>query len=402
VAAIRRITAAAVGCLAIAVPVCSAVPAAASTGSGPQYAVQLAEAQQAAQLAAAQGYRTGVAVLDLATGDYSGAGDDAGLFPSESVAKVLIATELLLTGRMNGADEPLARAMITASDDDAADRLYPQVGGDDVLPRIAAHYGITGLGAPPTTPGWWGLTRISARGLVQLYAALQRDPAVQPWLSDAMAHAAPVAADGTQQLFGLPAAVPGSAIKQGWGHESVSGSQAVANSTGYVAGHLAVAILTQGPPASYLAGITGVVTAQAQALLAGVTPVAAPAPPAAPVATAAPQRDDLRLALASVAGLGALAAAGYGGLFLFRRARAALQARRERTRARLAEQRRRRALAAAARSGATVVRLPDGRLVRLTGRRPAGTRPAAARGSTAATSRAQRLPAAAQVAARAA
>ena len=389
-AAIRTITAAVVGCLAIAVPVCSAVPAAAATEPDLQQAAQLAEAEQAAQLAAAQGYRTGVAVLDLTSGDYSAAGDDAGLFPSESVAKVLIATELLLTGQMTGTTESLARAMITTSDDAAANQLYPLAGGDDVLPRVAAHYGISGLGAPPTTPGWWGLTQISARGMVQLYAAVAHDPAVQPWLTDAMAHASAVAADGTQQSFGLPTAVPGSAIKQGWGHESVSGSQAVVNSTGYVAGHLAVAILTEGPPSSYLAGITAVVTAQAQALLAGVVPAAAVPAPAATVAPAAERHaPHLVPALLAVAGVGAVAAAGYGGVLLARRARAVVQARRERKRARRAERRRRQALAVAARKGATAVRLRDGSVVRLDTRRPSGTRarPAAARGHTTAGTR---------------
>ena len=381
-AGIRTFSLAVIGCLSIAVPLCSAVPAAAAAPVPDlQQAAQAAEAQQAAQLATAQGYRTGVAVLDLDTGAYSGAGDDVGLFPSESVAKVLIATELLITGQMNGANQALARSMITTSDDDAADQLYPEVGGDEVLSRIATHYGITGLGAPPTTPGWWGLTQISARGMVQLYAALRHDPAVQPWLTAAMAQASPVAKDGTPQFFGLPAAVPGSAIKQGWGHESVSGSQAVANSTGYVAGHLAVAILTQGPPTSYLAGITAVVTAQAQTLLARVaagtqagTPADLVAPPTHQQAT------DFTPVLLAVAAAAGVAATGFGTIRLLRWGQATVEARRERKRARRAELRRRRALAAAARSGARVVRLSDGSLVQLSGRRPAGTRAGPARG----------------------
>jgi hypothetical protein len=327
-------------------------------------------------VAAAKGYRTGIAVLDLDTGEYSGAGDDTGLFPSESVAKVLIATELLLTGQMHGTTASLARSMITASDDDAADLLYPLAGGDAVLPRVAAHYGVPGLGRPPATPGWWGLTQINARGLVQLYAALQRDPVVRPWLTDAMAHATAVAADGTHQFFGLPAAAPGSAIKQGWGHESVNGRKAVANSTGYVAGHLAVAILTEGPPGSYLAGIAAVQTAQAKTLLAALAPAAAPpAPPPVAVLPAAPEKHspDLVPALVAVAGVGVVAAAGSGGVRLARRGRTALQARRDRRLARAAEQRRRRALAVAARTGASVVRLRDGSVVRLVPRAPART-----------------------------
>lgn len=249
--------------------------------AAPAHAAAASTVQNAAEVAVARGYRTGVAVLDLATGRYSGGGDDTGVFPSESVVKVLIATRLLLTGQMSGSTAVTARRMITASDDAAANALYLRAGGDAVLPLVAAHYGIPDLGTPPPIPGRWGLTRLTARGLVHLYAAIARDPAVHPWLSDAMTHATAVAADGTAQFFGLPAATAGAAIKQGWGHDG-SGN-AVVNSTGYVQdGRFAVAILTAGPPGTYGAPLEATVSDQARALLPGGRPtdVTAPRPAA--------------------------------------------------------------------------------------------------------------------------
>jgi hypothetical protein len=365
VAAIRTITAAVAVCLATAVPLVAAAPAQASTAT---------DAQAAAQLAAAHGYRVGIAVLDLSTGQYTGAGDDAGTFASQSVVKVLIATQLLFSGQMTGQNESLARAMIAASDDQAADVLYPRAGGADVLPRVAAHYGIAGLGAPTTSPGMWGFTQISAKGLVSLYAAIARDPAVYPWLSATMAGAPRIAADGTDQFFGLPAVAPGSAIKQGWGHE-LDGA-AVANTTGYLSGgRLAVAILTSGPRSTYLAQIAAEVTAETQTVFAGGLPASPAAAPAAPApaaagtpAAAAPHRD-LRLALIMF-GLAAAGALAFGAVHGARRLRAVADTRRLRQ----AEERRKRALAAAARTGTMVLRLPDGRLVRVTTARPRPTR----------------------------
>jgi hypothetical protein len=120
-------------------------------------------------------------------------------------------------------------------------------------------------------PGRWGLTGITARGLVRFYAAVAKDPGVYPWLNNAMRHMSPTAADGTDQTFGLPAAAREAAVKQGWGHDGIDSGHAVVNSTGYLAGgRFAVAILTAGPPASYGAGLERVVTAQAQALVSGL------------------------------------------------------------------------------------------------------------------------------------
>jgi hypothetical protein len=226
------------------------------------------DAQSAAQLATADGYRTGIAVLNLQTGQYTGAGEDTGSFASESVAKVLIATELLLSGQMAGSTETTAYQMITQSDDADADALYGLAGGDNVINLVAAHYDIPFLGTPPSQPGWWGNTEINAKGMVYLYAAIAKDPTVGPWLMNAMAHATEFGADGTYQFFGIPAATTGAAIKQGWGDDGDDSPNAVFNSTGYVDnGHFAVAILTDGSPSTYGATISAMVTAEAKALM---------------------------------------------------------------------------------------------------------------------------------------
>ena len=193
-----------------------------------------------------------------------------------------------------------------------------------------------------------------------------------------MAHPSPTAADGTAQLFGLAAAAPDAAIKQGWGHDGVGGGQAVANSTGYVAGgRFAVAILTEGPPSSYLAGIAAEVSAQAQALMAGVLPapppvaVAAPSVAAAPEVAAPERPTDLRPVFLVVAGLAGAGVAGVGVQRGARRLRLARAERRERLRRQAL--RRRLARAASGSGSPVVVRLPSGQLVRLHGRPPPRT-----------------------------
>ena len=245
----------------VCLPLVFAAPAAADVVS---------DVQAAAHVATDQGYRSGVAVLDLRTGAYSGGGEDTAPFASESVAKVLIATQLLATGQMTGATEATAYEMITQSDDDAASALYGLAGGDDVINLVAARYQIPLLGTPPDQSGWWGNTEITAKGMVYLYASIARDPSVGPWLMNAMAHASEYGADGTYQFFGIPSATTGAAIKQGWGDDGDDSPNAVFNSTGFVDNdEYAVAILTDGSPWTYGAAISSVVTQQAQALMPG-------------------------------------------------------------------------------------------------------------------------------------
>jgi hypothetical protein len=221
-----------------------------------------------AALATSQGYRTGIGVLDLQTGQYTGAAEDTQWFASESVIKVMIAARLLATDQMTGSTETTAYEMITQSNDDDANALYGLAGGADVLPWAASYFHITDLGAPPGNPAWWGSTEITAKGLVYLYAAIAKDPGIGPWLMNAMAHTTKYGADGTDQFFGIPSATTGAAVKQGWGDDGLDTPNAVFNSTGYVDhDRYAVAILTDGAPSSYGTAISAVVTAEAQRLM---------------------------------------------------------------------------------------------------------------------------------------
>ncbi|HZE49220.1 MAG TPA: serine hydrolase [Jatrophihabitantaceae bacterium] len=203
---------------------------------------------RAAYTAAAHDLRAGIAVLDLRSGRFYGSGETDGLFGTGSVVKVMIAARLLIDHELTGATADLAYSMITRSDDDAANVLWGKVGGPSLEPWIAAHYGISRLGAPNTRPGRWGNTHVTPRGLVQLYAKLRTDPTVWPWLGDAMRHASRIAKDGTDQFFGIPAAISGAAVKQGWADGSADNpADAIVNTTGFVDhDRYAVAILTEG------------------------------------------------------------------------------------------------------------------------------------------------------------
>jgi hypothetical protein len=226
-------------------------------------------AHDASTYSRAHGYHVGIAVRDLRTGRMWGSGDYRGLFASESVVKVFIATRLIISGQMYGRTKKLAYKMITRSDDGIASSFYGRVGGDGLINWVKHHYKVWDLGTRPRHAGWWGNTHIRPTGLVKLYGKLAKDPRVGPWLLHAMRHAHKYGSDGTYQFFGLPSATRGAAVKQGWGCDYSSGcNEADFNSTGYIAHHrYAVAILMRGPLGSYGSPISKAITAVARHLL---------------------------------------------------------------------------------------------------------------------------------------
>lgn len=226
---------------------------------------------QALAYASSRGERASLAVYDTATGTYTAAGDADAQYSSASVVKVFIATDLLLTDQMHGDTASTAYQMIAASDDDATDNLYGLVGGDSVITTIAAHYGITNLGSPPADTGQWGETKITADGLVHLYAKLKADPTVWPWLSKAMANTTRDGTDGTDQFFGIPSASQDWAVKQGW--MTGLGPGSVYNTTGYVDDtRYAVVILSYGSVSQYGRYMSSTITQMAQDVLPGGVP----------------------------------------------------------------------------------------------------------------------------------
>jgi hypothetical protein len=215
-----------------------------------------------------------VALLDLRSGAIYGAGDIDEPYASASLVKVFIAARLLVEGK---AEDPATRErmweMITVSDDDAGTYLYGLAGSEGLVPWITDHYGIAGL-APADRPGYWGLTRVTARGMVSFYAAVIADPAVAPWLLEAMDQAQAYGSDDFYQHFGIPSAATSWRVKQGW--MCCLESLTRMHSTGYIDGdQYAVALLTAGPTSMYGGSGAQTLTLMAQALLpAGTVPAA--------------------------------------------------------------------------------------------------------------------------------
>lgn len=218
--------------------------------------------------------RSAVAVHDLRTGRFWGAGDLDAYYGAASVMKLFVATKLLLTGQMYGPTATRPYSMITRSDNQAVVALLPKVGGTSVVNWVAQHYGIARLGYPPlASRDWcWGNTHISARGLVHFYGRMRADPRVAPWLLNAMHHYTAIDSDGFDQRFGLPSATGGTAIKQGEGHCSSDSNGSIVHTTGIVGGdRYAIAILTESHICCDAGGfngtLAGIVTAMARTLL---------------------------------------------------------------------------------------------------------------------------------------
>lgn len=258
----RGLTAAVAGALALGV-VGLAVPRAAN-------AATINGIAGAASYARSHGYTTGIAVVDTQTGRYYGAGSYNRAFASESVAKVFVATEILLQGRMHGSTASIAYKMITQSDDNSMNRLYGGAGGDGVINRVEHHYGIN-IGYPPHRSGYWGNTHIYPIGLARFYYKIRHDSRVWGWLYNAMRHSTTYGSDGTYQHFGIPSAARGGyAVKQGWGEDDDCFCHAVWNTTGFTdSARYAVVIMTSGPSSTYNSPISRMVTAIAKRVLPG-------------------------------------------------------------------------------------------------------------------------------------
>lgn len=226
-------------------------------------------ADRAVDYARSRGWRSGIAVRDLITGETTLAGDAQGYFRADSTLKLVMAARLLSDHSMTPAVEPLARRMLTVSDDAAANALYATVGGDALIGWFGARYGLSDPGTPPVRgAGQWGSTQVTPLAMVTFLAAAYQDRTVGPWLTESMAQLAPIAADGTGQLYGLRAADPAAAVKPGWGGDADPRDVAGTSNVGYVdRGRYAVAIYTARLPETPLAEAQAVLTEQAKTLL---------------------------------------------------------------------------------------------------------------------------------------
>jgi len=242
-----------------------------STASSAQAQDRASALRSAAAYGPKNSYKIGIAVYDTKRHKVYGSGSYKSTFASESVVKAMIATRLIVQGRMHGSTARRAYKMITQSDDAIASSFYGSVGGDGLINWVKRHYHVPDLGSPPHRAGWWGNTHITPIGLVKFYAKVKSDRKVGPWLLNAMHHARKYGSDGTYQFFGLPSATTHAAVKQGWGIDYDDwGRSADFNTTGYVNGdRYAVAILARGPARTYGRAIGNALTQTARRLLPG-------------------------------------------------------------------------------------------------------------------------------------
>ena len=133
-----------------------------------------ARAKQATAEAAKSGAHITVVVLDRNTDQIVSNGDNQA-FPTASVVKLFIADDLLLQESkgqttLSPADRKSLDVMLRSSDDGAAQNFWNRSGGNAVISRVVARYGLTGTTAPYN--GHWDVTLTTARDLVRYYDML--------------------------------------------------------------------------------------------------------------------------------------------------------------------------------------------------------------------------------------
>ncbi len=216
-----------------------------------------------AQLAGLVPGKVSVLVHDRKTGrDLVSHRPDA-TYPAAALAELLIALEALRQGEPAGA----VAEMLSRGDDAIASRWWAELGGPAIVSGWAARIGMTST-RPPADPGQWGRTLVTAADLARFYRYLLDDApvATRQIVLRALDSTARRAADGSAQLFGVPAAVTATdwAVKQGW---SCCEPDRVLHTSGVVADRrYVVVVLTAQPAATGWPDGTQRVTAVVKAL----------------------------------------------------------------------------------------------------------------------------------------
>jgi hypothetical protein len=192
--------------------------AAASTGLDARIMAATAEATD-------DGATISMAVHDRLTEQTTSNGNATALVMA-SVAKLFIADDLLLqdaTGQsqLSADDRKALDVMLRSSDDTAAENFWNRGGGNAIITRVAARYGLASL-APPYD-GRWCNTMITAADLVQYYDMLLDGTGGLPQdeasvIINNLSQSTPQGIDGYPQRFGIPDGLFAEpvAVKQGW------------------------------------------------------------------------------------------------------------------------------------------------------------------------------------------
>jgi hypothetical protein len=184
-----------------------------------------ARVRQATADAAKSGADIETVVLDRDTGQTVSNGDNTA-FPLASVVKLFIADDLLLQeseGKttLSAADRKSLDLMLRSSDDSAAQTFWNRSGGNAVIARVKARYGLAGTTAPYN--GHWDVTTSTASDLVRYYDMLLDGTGGLPpeqanVIVSNLAQSTPTGTDGYPQRFGIPEGLYAEpvAVKQGW------------------------------------------------------------------------------------------------------------------------------------------------------------------------------------------
>ncbi len=176
----------------------------------------LAERAQATSAwAAARAGLAGFTVIDLSTGEIDQGGYADAQIRTASVIKVPIAMALMKMVESQGrpltaAEESALQLMITQSDNNAATELWNEVGGNNVIGLMRALGATATIGDPG---GAWGFTLTTSRDLAVVLARLAQGvlgPSATDEIITLMRQVIP------SQAWGIGAAIPGAAIKNGW------------------------------------------------------------------------------------------------------------------------------------------------------------------------------------------
>lgn len=182
-------------------------------------------ARRATSDAAESGADITFTLLDRRTGRLITSGDQAP-FPIASVAKLFIADDLLFglsktDSTLGAADRRALDAMLRSSDDFPADTFWNRDGGNAVIARVVARYGLASTTAP-YDGNWWN-TMSTTRDLVRFYDMLLDGTGGLPAQQAAvimsnLAASTPRGMDGYPQRFGIPDGLFAEpvAVKQGW------------------------------------------------------------------------------------------------------------------------------------------------------------------------------------------
>ena len=184
-----------------------------------------ARARQATADAAKSGADISAVVLDRNTGQIVSNGDNQ-TFPIASVVKLFIADDLLLQESkgqttLSPADHRSLDVMLRSSDDGAAQNFWNRSGGNAVIARVKARYGLAATTAPYN--GHWDVTTSTASDLVRYYDMLLDGSGGLPpeqanVIMGNLAQSTPTGIDGYPQRFGIPEGLYAEpvAVKQGW------------------------------------------------------------------------------------------------------------------------------------------------------------------------------------------